>query len=371
MHIATLIATILLLATSAPAAPAADTGDAWPLYKKAAERIREGDRLGKSSPAASTLEYNGYPPYSPEWEKMENEAYEHNASALADVHKAIAMKVAHWPHERAGAELSLSYLNELRNIANQVGDAALYDHVHGREASALSRLQDVWHLAELLDRTKDYTTVEALVGIGIRALAMDRMQVIACEIRIAREAPADGNAITAADVQAMIKQLFTNDTDIDARVKAIAANDLALNPGMPMDPKLPAALTKVLRRDRMERNLTAMSLACRLFYFQKNRWPALLEELTTLLPAKPVDHWGAMGYVLIKGGTPKGDRPLVYSRCNAEDGKKLEYPLTEPQFCYYHKIDPDKRIAPGQFRDVVFWSLPKRLTELPVLKPLD
>lgn len=364
------VAFLVLLTSWTFAQPAPDTADAWPLYKRAIDRIHEGDQQGKTCPAASNLEYSGYPPFPAEWERMEKAAYEFNASALADVRKATSIKSAKWPHELVEGHIDRSYLSGVRNLANQVGDAALYEHVHGKEASAFYRLADLWHLAELLDGKTPESTLDALVGIGVRALVLYRMQVIASEIRIAEKASADGNAVLASDVQAWIRSLFSNNVNFDARVQAIAATDLAMNPPPPKE-KLIAGVTRQVQREQSERNLTAMVLACRLFHFQKHRWPASLDELATLLPAKPVDAWGAMGYAVVKNGTPTGDRPLVYSRANAPEGAKLEYPLAEPQFGFYGKLFPDERVPPGQFRDVTLWAPAKRQTGDPTLKPLD
>ena len=99
------------LAAQAPgpavAATSSSGGDAWPLYDRAAKRIREGDKLGKSSPSASVLAFNPYPPFSAIWEKTAKDAYEFNASTLQAVHEASALTVAHWPVTGQGKDLRL------------------------------------------------------------------------------------------------------------------------------------------------------------------------------------------------------------------------------------------------------------------------
>src|SRR5690348_8553181 len=116
-----LTVTISLFVTVAlTAQPATQpAADAWPLYRDAAARIREGDAKDLSSPAASALDYS-YPPFSPAWKAHEKKSYDFNAPALKQVHQAASIDHANWPVERNGKEIFLKYLNELRNVANEV-----------------------------------------------------------------------------------------------------------------------------------------------------------------------------------------------------------------------------------------------------------
>jgi hypothetical protein len=364
------VACVLTVLFPALAAAAAD--DAWPLYKRASEQITAGDLIGKSSPSASDLLYYGYPPYSPEWERMAKAAYEHNAGALAEVRRATAINTAAWPVEKVDGRLSLAYLNSLRNVSNQVGDAALYEYVRGDHAAAVTRVGDLLHMADLLDAPPNRLAIQMLVAVGLRSLALDRLQTISAGVRlIDRPAPGD-KAVPVADVEALIKRLFTNNVNFDPEIDLLVANEQAIDPQV-LAKGLAVDKFKVqLQRNQTERNLAAMALACRLFHHRNNRWPASLDELSTLLPAPPVDALGPMGYVLVKGDLPNaGDRPLVYSRAGVPAGGKPAYPTTEPQYGYYVNLSaaPVNRTAPGQFRDVTTW--PGKLGAKMAFKPLD
>jgi hypothetical protein len=352
-------------------AECAEVDDAWPLYQRAAAHISKGDPLGKFSPSASSLEYKEYPPFPPEWERMAKAAYEFNAPALADVHRATAAKAAAWPVAKVGATYSVDYLGPARNIANQVADAALFEHVRGDDAAAIDRVRDLLHLVDLLDDVKGGPAAQWLTALGIRAVAMNRLQVIDSDVRLTdRPTPAD-KALPVADVQALIKRLFVDETDLAALVDKLVARERVRDPAAFAEEGTKDRLKVVLGRDRTERNLTAMSLACRLFRFQHKRWPASLDELSTLLPARPADVAGPMGYALIKGGLPGGgDRPLVFSHIGVPAGGKPEYPTAEPLFSHYAVHVPGK-LAPGQFRDVSLWAGKPSPTDGLGLKPLE
>ncbi|MDB5296857.1 MAG: hypothetical protein JWO31_2840 [Phycisphaerales bacterium] len=375
----------LFVLTFATAACRAD--DAWPLYRQAGERIEAGDRLGKSSPSATNMAYTGYPPYSPEWERVASAAYEYNAPALADVRRASAMTAAAWPAERVDGHPSYAHLDALRNITNQVGDAALLEHVRGGDASAVARVRDLLHLADLLDDGRPGPILQPLVAAGIRAVALDRLLIVNSGIRLTDQpttaaipattattpATAGGKAVSVADVDALIRQLFVRDPET-----AVARADRLVGGARAEDSKTYAKAEEaervrtVFRRDVTERNLVAMALACRLFRFRNQRWPASLDELAALLPAPPADAAGPMGYALVKAGLPDGgDRPLVYSRAGVPAGGRPAYPTAEPQFSHYSNYVPGNRIPPGQFRDVTLWPGKPDPAEQIALKPLD
>jgi hypothetical protein len=352
--------TCVILALSAAVVARADD-DAWPLYQKAAATIRLGDKAGVMAPAASDT---GNEPFSAAWDRQEKAAYEHNAAALDDVHRAASIQEARWPVIKKKNDVVLGYLSELRNVANEVADASLYDHIHGNDVLAMQRIGDLLHVPELLDKPKDELLIQGLVSVGLRAITMSRMQMIATGLRIQRDGGNDPNAVSVSEVKNMIRRLFSTNTDPTPIVNELVKHEKNLNPDarLPEESVSKAALT--YRRIRMEQNLMAMSLACHLFYFDKSRWPTSLDEVQGYLPAAPVDAWGPMGYVLIRGGTPDGkDRPLVYSRCDG-DGNKLAYPTREPQYSFYTNsyLGVAKNAhSPGQFRDVTLWTPVKPL----------
>ena len=360
---------------AAPPATTPATADAWPFYDKAARRVRENWKLGKTCPTRSDIPFShSYPPFSALWDKTAKEACEVNASALEAVHQATAFKVAQWPvvHEEKGKGVLLPYLGDMRMIANEVADAAMYDHVHGNDLAALQRIEDLLHLADLLDESSDVLGVQAHVAIGIRALAFERLQVIATELRLTREPPQKEDAaqlIPVETVRSLIKQFFTLD-DPTLRAKDLIEHEKVLYPNVELHPETLERLNENLRRDQMERNLTAMALACQIVRFDKGHWPASLDELLPDLPAPPADAWGKMGYALIKNGRPDGShRPVVYSRRGVGEGAALAYPSAEPKFCYYNygSFGNTQIPIPGQFRDVSLWpptNLPAGLKQL-------
>lgn len=327
--------------------------DAWPLYSQAIQRIAEGDRANTYSPAASPLVYEDYPPYPAEWNRMETASYAFNAPARALVREARSRTMANWPVLHVeGGKLDMSYLNGCRNLANEVGDAALFQHVQGDDAAAIESVRDVMHLADLLDGPTNTALVQPLVALGVRLIAANRLEVITSDVALTSD-PAEAKKLQISTAKALIGQLFDN-KDPEPRYAGLIAREAAT--GQFNTAQRDRMLTQ-MRRGQMEYNLAAMSLACHLFYFDKHRWPASLEELTAYLPAAPHDAWGPMGYVLVRRQPADAERPLVYSHCNSRDG--LFYSTSEPQYSW----DPgfgsgDHRKQGGQFRDVTLWAPP-------------
>ena len=351
----------LLLALFCQAEPATTPADAWPLYAKAAARIAEGNKLGINCPAASNLEYAGYPPFPPEWHKLMKATWDFNAAAREQVHAARAIEAIHWPAIIKDGKVDVSYHSSLRNIANEVADAALYQHVMGHDADAVESLRDLFHLADLLDADPEELAVQSLLAVGIRAIALDRLNIITSETTLTSDR-ANRVQIQADTVRLLIRQLFTVEGPSNL-LPTLLKNESAIarrENFKPMEPATIDRLTITLNRLWMERNLTAMSLACHLNRFEKSRWPAGTADLLPYLPAAPVDASGPMGYVLVKAGRPDGaDRPLVYSRSEAGAKDELFYRVDEPQFSRYTQDGSDRPVKlqrqGGQFRDLTLW----------------
>jgi hypothetical protein len=369
------VAAVLLAARSGAEQPGTQPGDdAWPLYQSAIARIRECDRLGKTCPSETNIDYPAYPPFPQDWWARAKGAYEFNAVALAAVHEATRCSAARWPANRDPKDPDfLSYLNSMRNIACEVGDAALYEHLTGKDAAALGRIGDLLHLADLLDQADGQLVPEALTASGVREVALNRLEVIATELRLSKGARADNaaGAVAAGEVRSLIVRVFSND-DLSGRIAKLVERERKFAAGQPVTAAQIEQFSRLLQRRHAERNLAAMSLACQLVRFERSRWPESLDEVAGLLPQRPRDAWGPMGYVIVKGGRADGgDRPMVYSRCGAAAGAKLAYPVREPKFGYYYASseDAERRIPPpGQFRDVSLWApgaeAPKGLREV-------
>ena len=288
------------------------------------------------------------------------------------MHRATALKVARWPVIHEGNEVQLKYLGDMRSIANEVLDTALFEHVHGKDIAAISRIQDVLHIVDLLDQPEDELLVQAMVADGIRLMVCLRLQVIATQLDLTRDAQKEGedHLVSVETVRSLIKQLFTLDDPAERR-KALLAHEKASTKPDDLGAAHVEAEEMVLRRMQMERNLTAMSLACQLIRSDKGRWPTSLEEIVKELPEAPADWWGPHGYVLIEHGRPDGShRPLVYSRHGTSDTGLLLYPTGEPQFSYYNSGTLGTKGTPvaGQFRDVSLWEPGNRPAGLQPLK---
>src|SRR5688500_1893930 len=101
----------------------AEPRDAAALFLRAAREVKA------DSPAASNLEYPGYPPYGDDWDRIAEESWTQNATVFPLVRQARAAKEVKWPK-------GVGYLNHCRRVANIVGDAALYHHFRGDDRSA-------------------------------------------------------------------------------------------------------------------------------------------------------------------------------------------------------------------------------------------
>jgi len=83
---------------------------------------------------------------------------------------------------------ALPHLNDVRHLANTVGDAALYAHVNGDDVAALEALRDLRHVAKGVG-TEPFI-VSNLVSGGIESISLYRLQVIASGLRVAeRDGP--------------------------------------------------------------------------------------------------------------------------------------------------------------------------------------
>jgi hypothetical protein len=159
-------------------------------------------------PAASNLTYPNYPPYPPIWHQMANQAVAANSQALALARQARNFDRVDWGI-RFGSPFSirpvLPNLNSDRNLANLLGDAALQAHFRGDDAEAFQRIFDVLHLADAVQQHG--FLVGRLVGIGIEALAAERLQVIALDLHVKGQSRS-ATAVSRDDVLKLIDLLL-------------------------------------------------------------------------------------------------------------------------------------------------------------------
>jgi hypothetical protein len=340
--------------------------DAAAIYQKAIAEVRT------FSPSGSDLESPAYPPFGSAWDELAEKSWHENSRVFPLVRKARSANDAKWP-------TGTQYLNSTRNLANIIGDAALYQHLQGNEPEAIELVRDLDHLSRMLE--KDATEAELyrlLVGTGIDALNMYRVTLIASDIRLTGD-PANKKAILTKDVAKLVKELIESESTESKLHRALGRKyDERINaPALAEDMSLERIIEQTNRR-YADRVMAGMSLACHVFRHESGRWPASLEELATKSPHVQVDPWGdgkqTFGYALIKGGLKDGsDRPLVYSRCESQNG--LLYRIDEPQYSFYSSDGtgrPYREVKHGgQFRDVTLWQGSRAGPNSETMKPLE
>jgi hypothetical protein len=320
-------------------------------------------------PASSNLSYPEYPPYGPAWDQMAKAAWVADQAALKRLREARSIQQPNWPdfkldhnaHPGGG-----SYLNQMRNVANHAGDAALYQHLQGDDAGAIDTTEDLLVMSDLLDHEPWESQVRLLVGAGIRALTAYKLMVITSDIKLTSD-PADHQSVQLDSARHIIQHLLIQNDPV-AQWTATADSGKPDEEGMTISGggDLKALAIETLNRVNAEQSFAAMSMACHLFFLDHRRWPKSIEELVpAYLPHTSIDPWGdgrqTLGYALVKGGLPDGsDRPLVYSRCGSTG--ELFYRLDEPEygFIYSDPSNPSlsRRLRGGQFRDVASWVPP-------------
>jgi hypothetical protein len=165
-------------------------------------------------PSSSNLYWAEYPPYSPAWHKLAAAAFTANQPAFAKARAARPFARADWGLSYVNPLLSppTTTLNTTRELANQLADAALYQHVQANDAAAVEHARDALHLARSLDQ--ETTLIHHLVAEGIEAVALQRLIVIAPGMRIipGDDVPAGAavpsGAATRGQIEAIIRDLL-------------------------------------------------------------------------------------------------------------------------------------------------------------------
>ena len=324
----------------------------------AAELFLQASRaIVTDSPSSSALNYPAYPPMGDAWTAMAAQAWKANGKARDLARQARSSALATWP-----AGQNLHWLGECRELANDLVDASLYAHLQGQDAAAIELMRDNLHLARLMRKDPPtHDLVPQSVAAGIDAAGMYRLLMITSAIRLTAD-PADGQALQITSARQLIRELLDQQSSESQIRQCLGADYEAVKSDLGEAGTSIAKAAERFNRSNAERTMAAMSLACHLFRTDKGRWPTSLEEiLATSLPGVPADPWGdgtqTFAYVLIKGGLPDGsDRPLVYSRCESQDG--LFFQIDAPQYGFYasekEKPLPERKRG-GQFRDVARW----------------
>jgi hypothetical protein len=141
------------------------------------------------SPAASNYTYNGYPPFSRKWYAMAEASAAANQPAFDLAREGRKHPRVQWSTNYASPLVNflLPHLNGLRNVANHVGDNALLLHLKGNDAEAIESIKDIWAMAHASEQQS--FLISHLVAVGIRALALNRLEIIATELTVEGRSP--------------------------------------------------------------------------------------------------------------------------------------------------------------------------------------
>jgi hypothetical protein len=163
-----------------------DGGNGALVYRQAMAAI------GADSPAASSMNYNGFPPYPPRWHKMADQSVATNAEMFRLARLAREYDRFDWG-TRVGTPATMvmvPHLNRMRHLANLLGDAALHAHFHGDDFESLERIRDVRHAASAVGAAPDFL-VTYLVHVGLQGIALHRLEIIAPGLTIAPDVDDD------------------------------------------------------------------------------------------------------------------------------------------------------------------------------------
>jgi hypothetical protein len=347
---------VVLVLASFARAQATRPDDAVPLYQQAVKLVTANYNLNIMPPAASNMTYREYPPYSSDWQNLEKADFPANAPARALAHQARSIGYANWPPNKVPNPVM--YLNGCRALANELADTALYQHTQGNDAAAVEIIRDLLHLADMLETQPDKSLIRLLVSVGIRAVAMDRLNVVASGMALTKDAN-DAKAVQIGIVRELTTQILKENT---AAETTVVIHEEEAHGKTALKHSLIDGLSITANRVDSECGMTAMLLACHLYRFDTNTWPKSLDDLHDYLPSVPADPFGdgkqTLGYALIKHGLPDGtDRPLVYSRCDAKGA--LFCLNDQPHYSIYNGDGSDRprkdQKPGGQFRDVASW----------------
>jgi hypothetical protein len=354
-RVAPLAMCLVVLCTQYSLAQTRGDQDAAALYRRAWESITV------LSPVNSGLVSPEFPPYSPDWQKMAKAAYEANLQAYELVHRASSIDFTDWPKSN---DPERAYIEPLRFLANAVADAAAYLDLRGEDGPAIEKIEDLLHLADLLDRHPNSPLIQILLASGIREITTYRLFVISSNIYLTTD-PSNQRDAQVTAVRELINELL-NVPGPREEFAVMPASDRMWWDGAAQRHEVGYEHMIEFLKRRGDCDLAAMSLACHLFLFEHHRWPDSLAELIPAdLPHAIIDPWGddkqTLGYALIKSGLPDGsDRPLVYSRCRSSNG--LFFRTDLPMYSFYTAYGlPARFHNGGQFRDVARWT-PKSQT---------
>jgi hypothetical protein len=332
---------------------AAPSQDASEIYIQANAAIKV------DSPMAGDGVYPEFPAWSPDWQKLAAAAWNADGEARRIAHTAFAVTSARWPNDLTEV---LRQLSPLRNLTNNLGDAALYADFQHDDSAAVEEIRDVLHMNALIaDSPGIAPTIRNLISMGIEGVAIYDLNCISAHVALTND-PTNSHDLPIGVAKELIRQLVETRPWTD---RARWSEEIG---EAKSDPKAAANLIKlwwITQRDDAERLSAAIILACHIYKFDHNSWP---RSLTDLVPAElsrvPIDPTGdgiqKIGYAIIRHGLPDGsDRPLVYFPGNGKDS--LFISVDGPKFEQYSdgsNLPYDQQKRGGDFHDVTLWKPP-------------
>lgn len=365
-------------------------------------------------PASSALSFRNELPYPPAWHAMMNKAYPAYSGIYPLVRQArLIGQVDHGPLSPTGPIVTsvTPGFSQYRQLANVLGDTALYHHFRGDDAAALETISDLLFLS---DATAEYPFLVAkLVAEGIRSLAVNRLLVICIDLKISpsenRATSIPAGPASKAQVELLIATLLHDEIighwyasalyeegifDLDmidtrnlrilrplnmlavaqalateeARASAMLEGSFASAASKHNQPQRWAMslfhlapdnrLPMISFRLRTAQRVAAISLATALYRDDHGSYPGTLNELVPVylpsVPADPMSSVGApVGYMIIAGGS----RPILISA--GDDGiMQTKNESTIPLSAMYDYNNTRGRPCDDQYTDLSAWKDP-------------
>ena len=175
------------------------------------------------SPAESISVFRSYPPYGQNWFDLARGSRAGNPGIFPLAHKAATLDRANWKidyNARLTFNSGLAGLNDLRGLANKLGDDLLLRHFDGDDAAAVAQASDLLHYGSTIRETP--IMVWNLVGVGIEALALHRIEVMAGDLNgstVPAARPADSKAVRE------LIRLLLDDAGLIRQAQRAAASD--------------------------------------------------------------------------------------------------------------------------------------------------
>jgi len=194
--------------------PAPGDVSAWAVEQQAVAAIDQ--RV--ETPSESALEYRGYPPFPPEWIKLAAASEVANVSMFAFARQARSLPVGRTggndPNRTPPNVLIGRYVGA-RQLANHLGDGALYVHLQGDNAEAIERIRDILHLSRSAE-LEDSSSMMQILAIGMMGLATHRLNVIAPGLDLSRQS--GSKAASTAQIQSLIGELLNEQISHDRAI---------------------------------------------------------------------------------------------------------------------------------------------------------